>query len=54
MNDSTVINDISFGLIIWQIVALVFILCLIYFVFKFYKKLNKYHDIKMRELKNQK
>ncbi len=54
MNDFKVINDISFGLIIWQIVALIFILCLIYFGFKLYKKLNKYLDLKMREMKNQK
>lgn len=54
MNDSTIINDISFGLIIWQIVTLAFVLCLIYFGFKLYKKLNKYLDIRMREMKNQK
>lgn len=54
MKDSMVVNDISFGLIIWQIVALAFVLCLIYFGFKLYKKLNKYLDIRMREMKNQK
>jgi large-conductance mechanosensitive channel len=38
------INDFSFGLFLWQIFGLLFLVAILYFTIKLYKKITKYLD----------
>ncbi len=52
MEDTIVVNDFSWSLMIFQVVGLLILIFLVYFVVKIYKKLNRYLEMRIKEMEN--
>jgi len=52
MEDTIVVNDFSWSLMIFQIIVVIILVSIIYFVIKFYRKLSRYLDMRIKEMEN--
>lgn len=52
MEDTIVVNDFSWSLMIFQIIGVIILVSIIYFVIKFYRKLSRYFDMRIKEMEH--
>ena len=52
--ETKIIEGFSFGIILWEITLIILLVILIYFLVKFYRKINMFLDLRIEQMKNEK